>query len=640
MSKYKALFVEESREHLAELSRLLVRLESTQEPATLVDDIFRRVHSLKGMAASMGFEAMATLAHAVEDLVAKGRAQGGAFAPAVVDLLLRATDALGDQLGRAEADAALPHHAELVAEIGRAAGVGASAGDGAPAGVTPLGTTTSSSPTAGVDGAGWLVHVTMAPDCQLPAVRLFMVHKRLAELGQVVASTPSLEALRAGRVAGRDGEYQVQTCAEEESVRRAVSRVADVAQVAVRAVERVPSGTEHRGAAEASVEATRASSVRVRTEVLDALIDDVGELFILRARLDSLLARDGRPDVRVVLDALSKAIRAVHGQVMTVRMVPMRTVTDRYPRLVRDLARSLGRAVELSVEGSEIELDRAIIEALDEPLVHVLRNAIDHGIEAPEERLRLGKPRAGTIKLSATRDRDTVLVVLEDDGRGLDPEALRKNAVEQGLLSAAQADGLTTRDCLFLICMPRFSTKRETSAVSGRGVGMDAVRSRIEALGGTLDIESEMGRSTRFVFRLPLTVAIINVLLVETCGRLFALPVAKVVAVRETGTDTIKEASGATYLSFRHALAPVFDLAGLLGLSSTKAPEHAVIVEDGRDLIAVAVDRVAGYHEVVVKPLGEPLDHIDWYTGAAILGDGRPILILDLPKGLRSRWAA
>jgi two-component system chemotaxis sensor kinase CheA len=244
------------------------------------------------------------------------------------------------------------------------------------------------------------------------------------------------------------------------------------------------------------------------------------------------------------------------------------------------------------------------------------------------------------LRISATRDRDTVVVVIEDDGRGLDAGALRERAVRLGLVPEGQAETLTARECHFLICLPGFSTKTEVSDVSGRGVGMDAVRSRVETLGGTLDIESALGNGTRFLFRLPLTVAIIHVLLVESCRRLFALPVAKVVAVRNAGEDVIREAGGGTYLSFRHALAPVHNLAELLELEPAGEPEHALIIEDGRDLIAVTVERVLGSQEAVVKPLGDPLDRMDWFSGATILGDGEPMLILDLPKGLRSRRAA
>jgi two-component system chemotaxis sensor kinase CheA len=376
----------------------------------------------------------------------------------------------------------------------------------------------------------------------------------------------------------------------------------------------------------------------VRTEVLDTLINSVGELFIARERLTNLLTGVQRPDLRAALDVLSARIRELHDQVMAVRMMPLRTLTERLPRLVRDLGRTLGKEAELEVVGSEIALDRAILDHLDAVFVHTLRNAVDHGIEAPSERVARGKPRAGKLTIVATRDRDSVLVVIEDDGCGLDADLLRQVALARGLISTREGEQLSVRDSYFLVCLPGFSTKAVVSDVSGRGVGMDAVRSRIESLGGTLDIESKLGHGTRFILRLPLTLAIVPVLLVEVAGVVFAIPLAKVVAIREKGADIIRQPGGATYLSFQHALVAITDLGDLLHLTpATQANEYVVVVEDGRNLAGLAVSRLVGHHEAVVKPLGDPLDRLESYSGAAILGDGHPILILDLPRALRQR---
>jgi two-component system chemotaxis sensor kinase CheA len=242
--------------------------------------------------------------------------------------------------------------------------------------------------------------------------------------------------------------------------------------------------------------------------------------------------------------------------------------------------------------------------------------------------------------ITATRDRDAVLVEVADDGRGLDPARLCQVAIERGTLTREQAMVMSARESYFLICQPGFSTKKEVSDVSGRGVGMDAVRSIIEGLGGTLDIESEVGRGTRIIFRLPLTLAIIPVLLVEVAGRPFAVPAAKVVAVREPGNDIFEQAGGNVYLSFQHALVLITPLSEVLRLQRRARIANVLVLEDGRDLYALAVDRVLGYQEVVVKPLGDPLDRLDWFSGATVLGDGQPILILDIPKALRLRAVA
>lgn len=626
MSKYKTLFIEESREHLAELSRLLVALEASDDPEPLIDEIFRHAHSIKGMAASMGHDPIVKVAHRMEDVVGERRNSKAAFGAAIVDLLLRCVDALTDQVECVDGDVTINAYDELVAAMAMPDEAVSDVADDKPA----------PAPTPAAAGSRTVV-VELEKTSKAPGVRLFLVHKRLSELGSISESKPTVDAMRRGQVTETKARFALTSVESDEAIREALLGIAEVATVTVESVAATPAGPR----AEATADGAKASvTLRVRTEILDTLIDNVGELFILRARLESLISGEAQVELRSALDSLSRQIREVHSQVMTVRMTPMHTLTDRYPRLVRDLARELGKEIELEIKGAEIEIDRAILDSLDEPIVHMLRNAVDHGIETPAQRQQAGKPDTGTLRIEASRDRDTVLLIIEDDGCGLDADALRAHAVEKGVVSAVQAKGLTARECYFLIFTPGFSTKSEVTGVSGRGVGMDAVRTKIESLGGSIDIESELGRRVRFVFRLPLTVAIINVLLVEAGKRLFAVPVNKVVAVRDAGEDTIEEAGGGVYMSFRHALAPVFGLADLLDISGETEPQHVVVIEDGRELIAVAVDRVVGYHEVVVKPLGDPLDRMEWFSGASILADGQPILILDLPKALRTRLAA
>ncbi len=689
MSKYRALFIEESREHLSELSRLLVAVEASSEPAPLIDEIFRHAHSLKGMAGSMGYDPITALAHRMEDVVDVFRKQGIPIGKDTVDRLLKVVDALSQQIECIAEERALEANYDLVRELsalaqsgGRAraepapaapaAGSHAAAvppgkagapGEGAPApastavkaGATvAAATATPAAATAGGTGNGKpavakgrgeskLVRVRIRDASSAPAVRAFLVHRRLSELGPVLESRPSLDQLRLGQLPFHQVEFIVAAGLDEDTARSVLTNLPDVEAVSFDAVEPAEAvGRSVAKPAAAEVDAVKSvSTVRVRTEVLDGLINSVGELFIARERLQSLLSDVARPDVRAALDGLSGRIREIHNQVMAVRMMPMRTLTDRYPRLVRDLARSLKKDIELEVTGGDIELDRAILDSLDAVFIHTLRNAVDHGIEDPLERADHNKPASGKIIISAARDRDMVLVSVEDDGHGLDPEKLRRAAVDKGLLSLREAEALSARECYFLVCQPGFSTKAEVSDVSGRGVGMDAVRSKIESLGGTLDIESEVGRGTRFVFRLPLTLAIVPVLLVEAGHWLFAIPVAKVVAVREKGEDVIPQAGGRFYLSFQHALVPVTELGEVLKLqmASDLRFEQVVVIEDGRDLSGLAVSRIVGYHEVVVKPLGDPLDRLEWFSGAAILGDGQPILILDVPRALRQKVA-
>jgi two-component system, chemotaxis family, sensor kinase CheA len=652
MEKYRALFVEESREHLSELSRLLVTLESAADKGPLIDEIFRHAHSIKGMAGSMSYDPIAALAHRMEDVVDLRRRGEADVTKELIDCLLRGVDALVAQVTSVADGGAPAEQAELVRELG----AHAKKPDAVPApAATPAPSAAASSAVA-PSPEQLVVRVRIAESSSAPGVRAFLVHRRLAELASVVEAEPTAEQLKLGQMVGNDLRIVISGHVTQAAVAQALAGLSDLENILIEprrmlaADEPAKAPTEAPPAAHAAPKVSAAdpdslknlSTVRVRTEVLDDLIDSVGELFIARGRLQTMLANEVRPDLRAALDGLSARIRQIHDQVLAVRMMPMRTLTDRYPRLVRDLSRSLGKDAELEVQGGEIELDRAILDNLDALFIHVLRNACDHGLEPADVRRQAGKPPVGKIVVTAQRDRDMVVVTTRDDGRGLDPEALKAKAIEKGLLSAELASTMSAREAYFLVCLPGFSTKTEVSDVSGRGVGMDAVRSKLEALGGSLDIESEVGRGTTIVFRLPLSLAIVPVLLVEAARRIFALPVAKVVSVREQGGDIIRQAGGASYLSFRHALVPVLDLAQLLRLPQTAArlAEHVVVIEDGRDLSALGVERIIGYHEAVVKPLGDPLDRLEWFSGAAVLGDGQPILILDLTHAMRPRPAS
>lgn len=637
MSKYKALFIEESREHLGELSRLLVDVESSPEPARLIDEIFRHAHSIKGMASSMDYGAVTHLAHRLEDVVDAWRKTNRPASKDTIDVLLRGVDALSTQVDAVTENAPPDPYEQLVAAL-------VAAGEAlhvpptlvapplsAPA-VVPAATRTgvaSSEPRT--------LRLRLSANVAAPAARALLIYRQLAKIGTLIDTQPTPVELKTGELSSPELRVSIADT-DEASIRKALANTTEIESIVFVPIEPSETARSSRTANENSDNAKNTATVRVRTEVLDIFINSVGELFIARERLTNLLNDVQRPELRAALDALSARIREIHDQVMAVRMMPLRTLTERLPRLVRDLSRALGKEAELEVVGSEIELDRAILDHLDAVFVHTLRNAVDHGIEPPDERTARGKHPAGKLTLTAIRDRDSVLVTIEDDGRGLDADRLRQVALTRGLISAHEGEQLSTRDCYFLVCLPGFSTKTEVSDVSGRGVNMDAVRSRIESLGGTVDIESELGRLTRFILRLPLTLAIVPVLLVEAASIVFAIPLAKVVAIREKGADVIRQPGGATYLSFQHALVAITDLAALLHLPpSSGFAEYVVVIEDGRDLAGLAVTKLVGHHEAVVKPLGEPLDRLESYSGAAILGDGHPILILDLPRALRQR---
>jgi two-component system chemotaxis sensor kinase CheA len=427
-----------------------------------------------------------------------------------------------------------------------------------------------------------------------------------------------------------------------QALERALAQISDIAGVVLREQEEErPPDAERAASAAAAREAERGAeasrTVRVRTEILDGFLDAVGELILATARIREVgkaLPEGARGPLEEGVDRLHAIVKDLHDKVMTVRMTPLATLTDRLPRAARDVARKVGKQIEVEVTGAEIEIDRAILEELQDPLLHVLRNAVDHGIEAPHLRLLAGKPATGRVVVAARRERDRVIVEVSDDGKGMDPAKLRAAAVARGALDAAAAAALGEREALLLACLPGISTADTVTDLSGRGVGLDAVKRTVEAVGGALELESAPGAGSRVTFRLPLTVALQPVLLVRVGEEVLGLPIAKVHGAAQVQMSSLDRSGGAPVLSYDGALVPVHDLTRLLGLPGDGArDERAVVVAEGSDgRIGLAVDALLGQQEAVLKPLGAPLDAVPGLSAVTVLGNGRPVFILDLQR--------
>ncbi|HYO68115.1 MAG TPA: chemotaxis protein CheW, partial [Archangium sp.] len=382
-------------------------------------------------------------------------------------------------------------------------------------------------------------------------------------------------------------------------------------------------------------DATR--TVRVRTELLDYFLDTVGELLLATARLRELgkvLPENSRPPIEEGVYRLHTLVKDLHDKVMSARMTPLSLITDRLPRAARDIARRREREVDLVVTGAEIELDRAILDELADPLLHLLRNCIDHGLESPEERVAAGKGSRGRVLVSVRRARDRVVVEMEDDGRGMNAAKLKAAAVARGALSAEAAARMTDREAFMLACLPGVSTAQDVSEISVLGVGMDAVKRVVENVGGTLEIESELGRGTRFTLRLPLTVAVVHLLLVAVGDEVFGLPIAKVVGAMEADSEKLDRSREMPLLPHGQGLLPVYGLDELTGVQAPprKGVRPFVVMEGDAGRVALAVDRLVGQEEAVLKPLSRPLDLLPGLSGVTILGSGRPVFILDVPR--------
>ncbi len=707
MSRYLGIFVTEATEHLESLGRDLVQLEKDKGTAA-IDSMFRHAHSVKGMASSMGFEPIATLAHRVEDLVDAVRSDPSRLTRELVDLLLAATDTLLAQV-RATGGGQSPEPApallgQLSERLGSLTGrvpeptrvanavVVPAGGDGKgatpptaktplppaapkpasalapplavvpPAGAAPAAPTASASAAAPASGpvkerseAGlglpprYGLRLKISPTCQVPGVRAFLVYKRLSNLGNVFDLKPALEDLKAGRIPDGLISLELESAAGEQGVVTALKNVADVELVAIRiipanaqppaspapAANVVQPSPETAKAAVAAGDTAR--TVRVRTELLDYFLDTAGELLLATARIrevGKVLPGGSRAALEEAVDRLHGLVKDLHDKVMSARMTPLSVITDRLPRAARDIARRREREVDLVITGAEIELDRAIIDELSDPVLHILRNCIDHGIEAPDERLAARKAPRGRILFSVRRQRDRVVLEIEDDGRGMDAAKLKASAVARGLLTADAASRMSDKDAFMLACLPGVSTAKDVSEISGRGVGMDSVKRSVENVGGALELESERGRGTRFTLRLPLTVAVVNLLLVEVGEEIVGLPIAKVVGAVEADPAKLSRSRETPLLPHGASLLPVHGLAELLGVPTPAriGTRPYIVMESEPGKVALAVDRLLGQEEVVLKALSRPLDLIPGLSGVTILGSGRPVFILDIPR--------
>ncbi|ATB43786.1 chemotaxis protein CheA [Cystobacter fuscus] len=492
----------------------------------------------------------------------------------------------------------------------------------------------------------WTMQLRISPTCQTPGVRAFLMHKRLLGLGTLHDLRPGLDDLKAGRIPEGSIQLELESAESEDGIRKALRNVADVELVSMTPVVAAPAASPA-SALQASAEASRGATatgadgvrtVRVRTELLDHFLDTAGELLLATARLRELgkmLPEGSRPPIEEGVYRLHTLVKDLHDKVMSARMTPLSTITDRLPRAARDIARRREREVELIITGAEIELDRAILDDLADPLLHLLRNCIDHGLESPEERVAAGKPPRGRVVVSVRRVRDRVVLEMEDDGRGMNVAKLKEAAVARGAVSAEAAARMTDREALLLSCLPGVSTAKDISEISGRGVGMDAVKRVAENVGGTLEIESELGRGSRFTLRLPLTVAVVQLLLVSVGEEVFGLPIAKVVGALEADSEKLERSRQIPLLPHNQGLLPVYALGELVGVEASPrrgGVRPYVVMEGESGRVALAVDKLMGQEEAVLKPLSRPLDLLPGLSGVTILGTGRPVFILDVPR--------
>ena len=660
MSKYVKMYVSESQDRLQRMDGLLLTLEQNGGDREAIDTLFREAHSIKGMSASMSYEELAKVAHRMEDYLDQYRGGKGALERPGVDLLFEGVDLLRKAVeeiaaGRPPSLASDPYVAKMASLL-------LAAPEAAPPPVQRV--TTTALPAEASGSSRFAVDLTIAADAPLPSARAYITLRRVRDLGELIGSAPSMDQVQAGKFSG-GLSMLIATSRSAAEIQAFLASLPDVASVVVRpadveAAAPAPSppqaprlDTPPGGTAPAPVFVTPMSAaprppapppappgpahrsvtmMRVDTRLLDDLMDHVGELVTANG---SLVERSQTIESTALHESVGRVESLVKGlqqQAMKLRMMPLEMIADRFPRAVRDLARKRGKELNFEIVGKEIELDRAILEELPDPILHILRNCIDHGIEPPEERVRNGKPPTGTIRLEASKERESVIIRVSDDGRGMDPAVLRRVALDRGVITREQHDTLPEADILNLITLPGFSTAREVTDVSGRGVGMDVVRNAVESLRGSLLIDSVVGKGSTISLKLPLTLAVVAVLLIEMGGQRYAIPVSSVEQVVEIRTAEIQRSQAQEMIAKDGALIPLLYLRRMLGDPEIPTGSNLLVVlcEIRGRLAGLVVDRFIGYREVVVKSLGKALKGLRGFAGVTILGDGSTVLILDL----------
>ena len=663
MSKYRDLFISEAREHVQGMSNCILVLEKEPTSEQSINELFRHAHSVKGMSASMGYAKIAELSHHLEDMMDLVRKGQVSVSSGVTDILLAGVDAFENMVDAVEQDKSLEDIdiSALLARVLNAMEGGAEATAGeertgpepapdpepAPApdpepAPDPVQVKKELPP---VDENDLTVRFEIAPDSLVPAARAYLAVKKLESLGQVRRTDPLVEEIKAGNYTGHVTVWIGDV--EKDEILRTLQSLAEMGQVSVAepggpvaepvgraaGVPKRPDPALTQPRIDPSPPATAAKTVRISTALLDTFINLVGELIVTKSRLNDLLTGSGSRDVDQVLTRVDHLVSGLHGEVMKVRMMPLETVTQRLPRVVRDLAQKSKKKVSLEVIGADIELDRAILEELGDPLIHILRNAVDHGLEDAEGRAASGKDATGRIVLRAFRERDMVYVEIIDDGRGMDLGAIKAKAVEKGVISRDQAKIISDEETVMLVCRPGFSTATEVTDVSGRGVGMDVVQSTVDGLGGSLSIESHPSEGTTFTLRLPLTVAIVKMLLISLLDHTFAVPITRVARTVRITSEELNESQGRQYMNLDEELVSVFDLGELLKIerhTDGRSVYNVVLVEATNRTVGLVVDSVVGQVDIVVKPLCYPIQYLKRYSGMTVLGDGSIVPILDL----------
>lgn len=693
VSQYLEIFIDESEEHLQTLSDCIMVLEKEPDNKDTINEVFRAAHSLKGMAGTMGFKRMQHLTHDMENVFQEVRSDHIKVTSGMIDLLFKCLDALEGYVdnikstsdeGTEDNEVIIKELNDFIAKTEGAEETGntetSEAKEAAPestqeekAGQEKIELTNDEKKAireAESNGQHiYVMTVHIQKDCLLKAARAFLVFKAVEDFGQILVYRPSSQDIEDEKfefdfsffLASEESEDKIVAAAKavseiekvdaeeihlDEYVKEAEAQEEQQAKEATaeqkEAPAEAPKAAEKKAPAANAKKQTNAKpvtgrTVRVDIEKLDALMNQVSELIIAKNSLVSISSNESgeyqNQSFHEQIEYLERITTNLHESVMKVRMVPIESVVNKFPRMIRDLSRKLGKKMELYMTGEDTELDRTVVDQIGDPLQHLLRNSADHGLEDNATRVERGKPEVGSIFLKAFQEGNNVIIEVGDDGNGIDVAAVRDKAVERGVITAEQAENMSQKEIINILFLPSFSMAKKITDISGRGVGLDVVKSNIEALGGDVEVRTQLGEGTTFIVRLPLTLAIIQALMVEIRDEKYAIALGSISNIESIPVNEIKYVQAQEVIHLRGAVIPLIRLDQVLDMEEKQEePENltVVIVKKGDSLAGLVVDNLIGQQEIVIKSLGKYINNNKIISGATILGDGEVALILDV----------
>jgi len=593
LDDFKKEFVEEAKDHINTLNQYVIKLEEGDKKS--IDEIFRAAHTLKGMAGMLGYKNLQSEAHELEDLFEDIKESRQKITPESIDRILKSIDLIEKIVDRIDKEDIDEEYREIKDDNNN-----------------------------NRNNNRLNIKITLTEDCALKSVRAYLVIESLKDIAKIIKTIPSEKDLENDNI-GRELSIIVETGKDEREISALLGRIGEIEKIEIK------KSVEKETYFKDILPKEQITAIRVDINQLNKILNLVGELVINRGGLAQIAKEYYNSDLKDILEGIDRNISDLQNEIMVMRMVPISRIFNRFPRMVHDYSRSTGKKIKLEISGEETELDRAILDDITDPLIHLIRNSLDHGIEFPEERIRRGKTEEGHIKLSARREKDNVIIEIDDDGSGIDFDKVKEKAVSEGIISKEEAKRMTDDVVKKIIFLPNFSTLDKADEISGRGIGLDIVKTKVESLSGSIKLVTEKGKGTRFILSLPPSMAIIRALIIEVSDEWYAIPLNDVIEVAIVRDGDKRTISQNDVLKIREKIIPVVSLKDIFNLDRKTQSYYAVIIEksDGT-LVSLLVDAILDQRDILVKPLDKFLSHAKGLGGITILDNGRVVPILDI----------